>query len=218
MTDRGGQDANLSVTAMATIAFQREPVALRIDLGAWDPKTDEELYELCARNPELRIERTAEGEIVIMTPTGGASSHRSLEVAIALGAWAKRDGTGVAFDSSGGFVLPNGAMRAPDASWVARSRLEEVPPEARERFLPLCPDFVVEIRSPSDGLADLKAKMEEYRGNGARLGWLIDPEGRRVHVYRPEREVETLEDPPRLAADPELPGFLLGLAPIWAPL
>jgi Uma2 family endonuclease len=203
---------------MPQIAFQSEPVPLRLDLGALRYWTDDELYELCARNPEIRIERTAEGDIVIMSPAGWASGRRSAEVAMALGAWARRDGTGVTSDSSAGYLLPNGAMRAPDASWVLRSRLADIPPETREKFLPLCPDFVVEIKSPSDRLADLQAKMEEYRGNGARLGWLIDPEARRVHVYRPGREPEVLEDPREVSGEPELPGFVLDLEPIWAPL
>lgn len=200
------------------LAVHSDPMPIRVELGSLLPQTDDELYELCARNPELRIERTAEGEIEIMSPAGGASSHRSLQAAVALAIWAEVDGTGTAFDSSAGFLLPNGAMRSPDLSWVLRSRLAAVPPETRERFLPLCPDFVVEIKSPSDRLRDLEAKMAEYRDNGARLGWLIDPEARRVHVYRPDREVEVLEDPERVTGDPELPGLVLDLAPVWAPL
>lgn len=203
---------------MTQIAVYSDQMPVRVELGSLLPSSDEELYELCARNPELRIERTAGGEIVIMSPAGGASSHRSLEVAVALGSWARRDGTGAAFDSSGGFILPNGAMRAPDASWVLRSRLAEVPRQAREKFLPLCPDFVVEIKSPSDRLADLEVKMAEYRDNGARLGWLLDPETRRVHVYRPGQEPQVLEDSTQVAGDPELPGLLLDLELIWAPL
>ncbi len=121
-------------------------------------------------------------------------------------------------DSSGGYVLPDQAMRAPDASWVLRSRLADISPDRREKFLPLCPDFVVEIKSPSDRLAVLQAKMEEYRDNGARLGWLIDPQARRVHVYRPGREAEVLENPATVAGDPELAGFVLDLEPIWESL
>jgi Uma2 family endonuclease len=203
---------------MAHIAVQSEPLPIRVELGSLLPKSDEELYELCEQNSELRIERTAQGDITVMSPAGGASSHRSLKVAAALDRWAEKDGTGAAFESSAGFVLPNGAMRAPDASWVLRSRLDEIPRDTRERFLPLCPDLVVEIKSPSDKLADLEAKMEEYRENGVRLGWLIDPEARRVHVYRPERQVETLEGPLGVTGDPELPGFVLDLGPVWAPL
>ncbi len=203
---------------MRGISIYIEPEPLLLDLGSVVPRTDDELFELCARNPELRIERDAKGDLIVMTPAGAGSSHRSLEVATALGTWAKRDGSGIAFDSSGGFILPNDSMRSPDASWVVRSRLADIPPDAREKFLPLCPDFVVEIKSPSDRLATLQAKMEEYRDNGARLGWLIDPHARRVHVYRPGREAEALEAPETVSGDPELPGFVLDLEPVWAPL
>ena len=200
---------------MGEIAIRGAEVPFDVRLGGAGRWGDEELFELCSRNPDLRIERTAEGNVVVMTPAGWESSHRNLEIALALGAWAKRDGTGVASDSSGGFLLPNGAMRSPDAAWVLRSRLAEVPPEARRRFLPLCPDFVVELRSPSDSLAELQTKMDEYRANGARLGWLIDPEEQRIYVYRPDRPVEVLDHPTEISGDPELPGFILDLSSIW---
>ncbi len=203
---------------MRGISVHIEPEPLLLDLGSVVPRTDDELFELCARNPELRIERDAKGDLIVMTPAGWASSRRSAEVVRALSDWARADGRGVVTDSSGGYVLPDQAMRAPDASWVLRSRLADISPERRERFLPLCPDFVVEIKSPPDRLAALKAKMEEYRDNGARLGWLIDPQARRVHVYRPGREAEVLENPATVAGDPELPGFVLDLEPIWEPL
>lgn len=203
---------------MTLLAISSTPVPLNIELGEVLVRNDEELFEFCARNPELRIERTAEGDLIVMTPAGGLSSHRNFEIVLALGEWAAMDGTGVGFDSSAGFVLPNGAMRAPDAAWVLRSRLDPLPPEAKERFLPLCPDFVVELRSPSDRLSDLQAKMAEYRDNGARLGWLIDPQERRVHVYRPGLPAEVLDDPTEVSGDPELPELVLDLGPIWAPL
>lgn len=203
---------------MTQIAIARSPVDLSLELGSALQLSDDELFELCVQNPELRIERTAEGDLTVMTPAGGASSHRNFEVAGALREWARRDDTGVGFDSSAGFLLPNGAMRAPDAAWVLRSRLEPLSSEAKERFIPLTPDFVVELRSPSDRLADLERKLEEYRNQGARLGWLIDPQERRVHVYRPGRPPEVLDDPAEVSGDPELPGFLLDLEPIWAPL
>lgn len=202
---------------MTVLAISSTPVPLEVDVGAALPRSDEELYEFCARNRELRIERTAEGDLLVMTPAGGLTSHRNFEVAGALRDWAKEDATGVGFDSSAGFVLANGAMRAPDAAWVLRSRLESLSPEAKERFLPLCPDFVVELRSPSDRLPDLQVKMEEYRDNGSRLGWLIDPQERRVHVYRPGRPVEVLEDPSEVSGDPELPGLVLDFGPVWQP-
>lgn len=178
---------------------------------------DEQLLELCSRNPDLRIERTAAGELIVMPPAGGKSSHRNAEIVAQLRNWARRDGTGHTFDSSAGFTLPDGAMRAPDAAWVERSRLSALTAEQQERFLPLCPSFVVELRSPSDPLASVQAKMREYMESGARLGWLIDPTERRVHVYRPNAEVEILENPPSLVGDPELPGFVLDLAEVWDP-
>jgi len=203
---------------MTEIAIDATPVPLNLRLGSALHLSDDELFELCARNPELRIERTAEGNLIVMTPAGGASGHRNFKLTGALALWAERDGTGVGFDSSTGFLLPNGAMRAPDAAWVLRSRLDGLSTQVKEKFLPLCPDFAIELRSPSDRLPDVQAKMEEYRANGARLGWLIDPQKRRVHVYRPGREIEVLEAPTAVSGDPELPGFVLELEPIWQPL
>ena len=132
-------------------------------------------------------------------------------------AWSERDGTGAAFDSNGGFVLPNGAMRAPDAAWVRRERLAELTAEQKRKFLPLCPDFVVELRSPTDPLAKIQTKMQEYLENGARLGWLIDPEERKVHVYRPGEPVRILENHEKVSGDPVLSGFFLDLRRIWEP-
>lgn len=156
---------------MTYVAVHSEPVPIHLELGSALELSDDELFELCVRNPHLRMERTAGGDLIVMTPTGWASGRRGAEVVGALRNWAREEGSGVVSDASAGFLLPNGAMRAPDAAWVLRSRLDEVPPEVRERFLPLCPDFVVEIKSPSDRTGDLRAKMEEYRDNGARLGW-----------------------------------------------
>lgn len=203
---------------MTEIAIPSTPIPLSLRMGSVLQLSDDELLELCARNPELRIERDAEGNLIVMTPAGGETGHRSLEIAVSLGSWARRDDTGVAFDSSAGFLLPNGAMRAPDAAWVSRARLAPLSAEAKQRFLPLCPDVVIELRSPSDRLQDLALKMEEYRGNGARLGWLIDPQQQRVHVYRPGRPAEVLDHPREVSGDPELPGFVLDLAAVWAPL
>ena len=203
---------------MTHIAIASSPVPLSLQLGSALRLSDDELFDLCARNPELRIERTAEGNLIVMPPAGGASGHRNLEITAALALWSRRDGTGVGFDSSTGFLLPNGAMRAPDAAWVLRSRLDRLSAQVKEKFLPLCPDFAIELRSPSDRLSDVKAKVEEYRDNGARLAWLLDPQERRVHVYRPGRPIEVLEAPLTVSGDPELPGFVLELEPIWQPL
>lgn len=202
---------------MTQIAIRDASIPFNVELGSALRLSDDQLFELCGRNPELRIERTPEGDLTVMTPAGGESSRKNVEAMVALAAWAKQDGTGVVFDSSAGFLLPNGAMRSPDAAWVERSRWQALEPEERRGFVPLVPNFVLELRSPSDRLPDLRAKMEEYRACGVRLGWLIDPEERRVHVYRPGRVPEVLEAPARVAADPELPGFVLDLEPIWAP-
>lgn len=203
---------------MMVLAIRSTPIPLNVEVGAALPRSAEELFEFCALNPELRIERTAEGDLIVRTPPGWGSGHRSAEVVRALTAWASEDKTGLVSDSSAGFLLPNGAMRSPDASWVLGSRVAAVSPEDRERFLPRSPDFVMELRSPSDRLPDLQAKMEEYRQTGVRLGWLIDPRERRVHVYRPGQAVTVLEEPAEVAGDPELPGFLLDLGPVWAPI
>ena len=190
---------------MSAQAFSvpQPPLAFRLDpLVALD---NDRLLELCSRNRDLRIERTAAGELILMSPAGGKTSDRNAEIVAQLRSWARRDGTGRSFDSSGGFNLTNGAMRSPDAAWVERSRLGALTDEQRERFLPLCPTFVIELRSPTDSLSALEAKMREYLDNGARLGWLIDPSDQRVHVYRPGVPVEVLENPSSVAADPELP-------------
>jgi len=202
---------------MLTIETTSEmsPFTMRADPAS--PMSDDEFFGFCQLNPELRIERTAEGEIIMMTPAGGETGSRNAAVTAALFFWAKENGEGVAFDSSTGFILPNGAIRAPDAAWVRRSRLARLTPEQKRKFLPLCPDFVIELRSPTDRIEDLQSKMEEYRDNGARLGWLIDPEERQAFIYRPGRNVEHLREPSALAGDPDLPGFTLPLADIWEP-
>ena len=146
-----------------------------------------------------------------MAPAGGDSSDKNAEITMQLRLWAKRDGTGRTFDSSGGFLLPNGATRSPDASWVNHDRLAALTAEERAKFLPLCPDFVIELRSPTDGLSALQDKMREYMENGAQLGWLIDPLGGQVFVYRPGAPVERLKEPESVSADPVLPGFRLEL-------
>jgi Uma2 family endonuclease len=177
--------------------------------------SEDQFFAFCQLNGDLRIERNAEGELLIMPPAGGDTSDRNSEINMQLRMWAKRDGSGVVFDSSGGFRLPNRAVRSPDASWMLRSRYEQIPAAERRVFVPACPDFVLELRSPSDRLQTLQAKMREYLANGARLGWLLDPESRRVYVYRPDRPVERLDDPATLVGDPVLVGFVLNLHEIW---
>ena len=189
------------------------PIVLR--LSPVIEMTEDQFLAFCEQNNEVRIERTAGGELEIMPPVGMYGSSRNSEISGQLRNWARQDGTGIAFDSSGGFTLPNGAVRAPDAAWIPKSRLAELTTEDKSGFGHICPDFVVELRSESDRLSALRAKMEEYMENGARLGWLIDPRDRRVYVYRPNSEAEILEGPETVSAGPELAGFALELADIW---
>jgi Uma2 family endonuclease len=177
--------------------------------------TEEQFVRLCQENPDLQLELTARGELVIMPPTGLESGQRNGKLTHFLVAWALADGTGIACDSSTLFTLPNGAKRSPDASWVRRERWNVLPAKERAGFGLLCPDFVVELRSPTDRPADLQEKMQEYIDNGARLGWLIDPLEKRVYVYRPDQSVEVLDDPPMLSGDPVLPGFVLHVRELW---
>ena len=177
--------------------------------------TDDQLLALGALNHELRMERTTEGDLLLMPPTGTETGDSNAEIGMQLRLWAKRDGTGTTFDSSTGFKLPNGAVRSPDASWMPRSRLDQMSREQRKKFIPACPDFVLELRSPSDTMADLHAKLGEYVANGARLGWLLDPESRRVYVYHPDAPVEQLDDPATVTGEPVLPGFVLDLRAVW---
>ena len=152
-----------------------------------------------------------------MAPAGGEAGSRNMNLAAVVGQWARQDGRGVAFDSSTGFDLPNGATRSPDVAWVLRERLSQLTPQQKRKFLPLCPDFVIELRSPSDRVDDLKQKMKEYIETGALLGWLLIPETRTVIVYQHGREPEMLDDPTELIGDPLLPGLRLSLAEIWDP-
>ena len=179
--------------------------------------TDDEFFAFCQLNRDLRFERTAEGDIIVMAPTGGETGNRNADITAQLVTWTKRNGAGAAFDSSTGFKLPNGADRSPDGSWVRKSRLAALTHEQKLKFLPLCPDFVIELLSPTDTLAVTQAKMDEYVENGAQLGWLIDPEMRQVHVYRPRQLVVIVENVVEIAADPELPSFVLDLREIWEP-
>jgi Uma2 family endonuclease len=190
------------------------PAALTVKLDTLS-LSDEQFYQLCLTNRELRFERNCQGDLVIMSPTGGETSNRNGILILRLGLWAERDGTGIFFDSSGGFKLPNGADRSPDAAWLKRERWENLTPEQKQRFVPLCPDFVIELRSPSDDLKPLREKMQEYQENGARLGWLIDRQTRTVEIYRPGQAVEVLENPASLSGEAVLPEFVLELAPIW---
>lgn len=179
------------------------------------PLVDEKFFEFCQLNKELRIERTAFGDCEIMAPTGGATSWRNSRLITMLSIWADQEGSGVVFDSSGGFVLANGAIRSPDVSWVKKSRLATLSPIQKQQFLPLCPDFVIELRSPSDSLKTLQDKMQEYIYNGTSLGWLIDPQVKRVFVYQPEKAIFSMDNPDFLAENALLGGFKLELKKVW---
>jgi Uma2 family endonuclease len=175
---------------------------------------DMPIETLIALNPLLRIEQNAAGEFVFMSPVGMESSFRNSEISIQLGLWARSFG-GRAFDSSGMFTLPSGAKRSPDASWLASERWDGLTKCQKKTFSPICPDFAVELRSESDRLKDLMAKMEEYLSNGVKLGWLIDPLRREVQIYRTGMEPELLQQPECISGDPTLPGFVLDLRTIW---
>jgi Uma2 family endonuclease len=176
---------------------------------------DEQFYLLCHSNPDIRFEQTAAGELVIMSPTGGISGNRNFSLLGQLWLWTEQDGTGVGFDSSTGFKLANGANRSPDAAWIRRDRWETLTPTQQEKFPPIAPDFVIELRSVSDELAPLQAKMCEYCDNGVRLGWLINPQDRQVEIYRLGQEVEILDAPDALSGEEVLPEFVLRLEQIW---
>lgn len=175
--------------------------------------TDEQFFQLCLNNQDLRLERTAQGELIIMPPTGWGSGNRNGRLTQRLFNWTDADGTGLAFDSSTGFKLPNGANRSPDVSWVSRERLEALNPDPT-RFLPIAPDFAVELRSDSDSLKTTQQKMQEYIDCGVRLGWLIDPQNQQVEIYRQGKDVEILCSPTSLSGEDVLPGFVLDLTQI----
>lgn len=176
--------------------------------------SDTEFFQFCQLNRDWRFEKNSEGEILIMAPCDWDTDESNAHLVSQLVAWAKKDGSGRATGPSAGYVLRNGAVRSPDAAWTRKARIDTLGQRA-EGFLPLCPDFVVELLSPSDRLSRLQAKMQEYIDNGASLGWLIDRKTRRIHIYRPGLPVQTVNDCRSLSADPELPGFVLDTKDIW---
>lgn len=177
--------------------------------------TEESFYEFCRANADLRIELTSKGVLIVMPPTGGETGERNFNLTGSFHPWVKVNEAGLGFDSSTAFTLPNGAVRSPDFSWIKRERWEALPIEDRRKFAHICPDFVVELRSPSDALKDLQEKMEEYIANGARMGWLIDPQEKKVHVYSAQASVKCFDDPQQVSGDPVLPGFVLEMKEIW---
>jgi Uma2 family endonuclease len=189
--------------------------AITLNLNPIIKLSPEQFYKLCQENPDLQLERTSQGELIVMPPTGGETGKRNVKLIVQLELWNEKTGLGETFDSSTGFTLPNKADRSPDASWVEKSRWEALTPEEREKFIPLCPDFVVEILSPSDSLKKTQEKMQEYMANGCRLGLLINRKKREIEIYRPDREVEILPEPQTFSGENVLPGFVLNLQKIW---
>lgn len=202
---------------MVQAPSQPQLLSLQIpnDLSVW--VTPEQFAVLAAANRDLKLERTATGKLIVNPPTGGNTGKRNISISGQLNSWFEANDTiGDVFDSSTGFELPNGANRSPDAAWVSRDRWDTLTPEQCDGFIPLCPEFVVELRSKTDTLKALQAKMQEYIDNGTRLGWLIDPKNKRVEIYRPSQDVEVLENPSTLSGEAVLPGFTLTLKRIWA--
>jgi len=200
---------------MAQALEQIERASVLVHMRPLFEMNDEQFEEFCRLNRDLRIEMTAEGDLIIMPHTFSRTGNRNAKLTAQLGVWTDADGTGFSFDSSALFVLPNGAKRSPDASWVSKSRLASLTEEERAKFLPLCPDLVVELRSSSDSLAELQEKMREYMNNGARLGWLLDPTTRSVYVYGEDGAIEEIKDAERVEGEPLLAGFVLDLQGIW---
>ncbi|MBD2365072.1 Uma2 family endonuclease [Anabaena minutissima FACHB-250] len=176
----------------------------------------EQFVKLALANRDLQLERTATGELIVMPPTGSDTGYRNLDIAGQLWLWNRQTKLGVAFDSSSGFHLPNDSDRSPDAAWIRQDRWDALSIEQQETFAPICPDFVLELRSKNDSIEKLRAKMREYIDNGARLGWLIDRKNQQVEIYRPGQDVEVLNRPVSLSGESVLPGFVLDLTEVWS--
>jgi Uma2 family endonuclease len=192
-----------------------ENIPLKLQMSPAIDMTNEQFFAFCQQNRDYRIERNATGEIIIMPPTGSETGNRNFDLIVQLGIWIRENGTGIGFDSSAGFTLPNGAMRASDAAWIKLEKWHTLTLEQQQKFAPICPDFIIELRSPSDNLQPLKDKLQEYIDNGISLGWLIDRKNRKVYIYRPNSEVECLDNPATLSGESILPGFVLQLSTIW---
>lgn len=190
--------------------------AITLNLNTIMQLTSEQFYQLCQENPELELERTANGELVVMPPTGGETGKTNSNINAQLWLWNEQTQLGEVFDSSTGFILPNGAIRSPDAAWLEKSRWLSLTDEQKEKFIPLCPDFAIEILSPSDILKKTEAKMEEYINNGCHLGWLIDRQKHKIEIYRPNQTVEVLQSPQSVSGENVLPQFNLNLQKVWS--
>ncbi|AFZ09268.1 protein of unknown function DUF820 [Oscillatoria nigro-viridis PCC 7112] len=185
------------------------PLELTLEL------TDEQFFQLCIDNRDLRFERTASGGLIIMPPTGSETGNFNIDLSYQLQSWSRQNKhLGIAFDSSTGFKLPDGTDISPDAAWVRRDRWDALTAEEKKKFAPICPDFVVELRSTTDSIEKLRAKMKVYVKNGARLGWLLDRKNRKVEISRQGSEVEILDSPATLSGEDVLPGFVLDLSDI----
>ncbi len=192
-----------------------ENIPLKLQMSPAIDMTDEQFFAFCQQNRDYRIERNATGEITIMPPTGSETGNRNFDLIVQLGIWTRQNGTAIGFDSSAGFTLPNGAMKSSDAAWIKLEKWHTLTPEQQQKFAPICPDFIIELRSPSDNLQPLKDKLQEYIDNGVSLGWLIDRKNRKVYIYRPNSEVECLDNPATLSGESILPEFVLQLSTIW---
>jgi Uma2 family endonuclease len=182
------------------------------------PMNAEEFAAFCSEHSDLRFEITAEGELLVMAPANTKTGVRNARIVSQLDVWAEQDGRGYVADSSSGFVLPSGAILSPDAAWIANECIDNIEPAEQDKFLRICPDFVIELKSISDRLPELREKMKEWIANGAQLGWLIEPKTRSVEVYRPGREPEVLVDPPSVTGEGPVAGFVLVLGQrFWEP-
>lgn len=189
--------------------------AIVLNLAAIARIDDDKFYEICRDNRDLKLELSANGELIVIPPTGGTTGKRNSDILADLIIWNRQTGLGVVFDSSTVFKLPNGANRSPDAAWIPLDKWNNLTSEQQEKFLPLCPDFIIELRSPSDSLKILQEKMQEFIDNGTVLGWLINPQDKQVEIYRQGREKEVLENPDRISGENVLPEFMLNLQAIW---
>ncbi|AFY80366.1 Uma2 family endonuclease [Oscillatoria acuminata] len=177
--------------------------------------TDEQFFYFCQQNRDYLIERTSQGEIIIMPPTGSETGNRNFDLIIQLGIWTRQNKTGIGFDSSTGFTLPNGSIKSSDAAWINLEKWNRLTPEQQQKFAPICPDFVIKFRSPSDNLKRLQDKLQDYIEQGTLLGWLIDRKHQQVYIYRPNQPVDCLTQPTTLSEESVLPGFVLDLSTIW---
>lgn len=189
--------------------------AITVNLNPIIKLTDDQFYQLCRANPEVKFERNAKGEILIMSPTGGETGNCNFEIGMEFGIWNRQHKLGVCFDSSTCFKLPNNANRSPDVAWIKKDRWDALTPEEKAKFSPIAPDFVLELISPSDSLPETQTKMQEYINNGVKLGWLINPKMRQVEIYRLGKPVEILAEPTELSGEDILPGFILNMSTVW---